>query len=380
MEMIYLDNAATTPLLPEVIDAMSAHMKSTYGNPSSSHALGRKSRASIEQARKKIASIFNCHPGEVYFTAGGSEADNLVLHNAVINWGVKRIISSKIEHHAVLHTIEYLSKTYDINLEWVNIDSKGQVDLDHLKTLLSAHSEKSLVSLMHVNNEIGTLLDLDSVTAICKEHQAIFHSDTVQGVAHLPIDLSKTPVDCIAASAHKFHGPKGVGFAIVNKQLHLEPLIHGGEQEKGSRAGTENIHSIIGMEKALDLAFVDFESDRKKLLDLKSYFIKSLEREVNNVSFNGTSGDLNNGAPHILSVRFPRSVPMMLFQLDLAGIAASGGSACQSGSNKGSHVLEAITDPEEAQKTTVRFSFNKHNSKQEIDKVIATLLKILGGN
>ncbi|MCD6544267.1 MAG: cysteine desulfurase [Flavobacteriaceae bacterium] len=380
MQKIYFDSAATTAIDKDVISIITKTMASTYGNPSSSHQFGRSARALVEQSRKNIAQILNCSATEIVFTAGGSEADNLILFNAVKNLGVRRIISSKIAHHAILHTIKVLENDFDIKVDFVDLNKDAEVDINHLSSLLEDKSYKTLVSLMLVNNELGNILDVDQIVNICKKNDALFHSDTVQGIAHVPIDLQKTPIDFIAASAHKFHGPKGVGFAVFKKGFGISPLLHGGEQERGARAGTENIHSIIGMEKALSIATKHFDEHKKYINSLKQYFITKLKENFKDISFNGKSDDLEKSAFHILNVRFNKDYPMLLFNLDLKGIAASGGSACQSGSNKGSHVLHAILSEEESLKTSVRFSFSKYNTKDEIDYVIDVLKELLRNN
>ena len=378
MQKIYFDNAATTPLDPKVISTMIDHMQSNFGNPSSTHDFGRKAKAVVESTRKNIAKYLNCSATEVIFTAGGSEADNLVLFNAVKNLGVKRIISSSIEHHAVLHTIDVLQKDFGIETEFLSVNDKGEIDYQELALKLKASTSKTLVSLMHVNNELGNILDVDRVCEICKAENALFHSDTVQAIGHVALDLQKTPIDFIAASAHKFHGPKGVGFAVVKKGHVIKPILHGGEQEMGSRAGTENTHSIAGMNMALTMAMDNFKEDKTHLFNLKEYFIEQISHKIPEVRFNGLSSDMTASAPHILSVRFPIEKAMLLFNLDLKGIAASGGSACQSGSSKGSHVLTAILNEEEAKHTSVRFSFSRFNTKKEIDFVIQEVSKIFG--
>lgn len=377
MQKIYFDNAATTPLDPDVVKAMADHMIYNFGNPSSSHGFGRKAKAELETARKKIASYFNCSPSEVIFTAGGSEADNMVLYNAVKELGVKRIISSPLEHHAVLHTIEAIGKEFDIEIVYLSVDEQGEIDYEELESLLNSGESKTLVSLMLVNNELGNILDAARVSAICKSTNSLFHSDTVQGIGHVPIDLKTMPIDFIAASAHKFHGPKGVGFAIINKEHKFEPMLHGGEQEMGLRAGTENTHSIVGLSKALSMAMDHFEVDKKYISGLKHYFIQKLQANIPGIQFNGLSDKPDKSAFHILNVRFPKEMPMLLFNLDLMGIAASGGSACQSGSSKGSHVLGAILQEEEAKLTSVRFSFSKFNKKEEVDQVIKALVSMI---
>ncbi|EDO25341.1 predicted protein, partial [Nematostella vectensis] len=333
MKTIYLDNAATTPIDKEVIEVMHQSMLENNGNPSSIHQVGRKAKASVETARKNIAKYFNVDASEIIFTAGGTEADNLILHNAVTNLGVEVIITSKIEHHAVLHTVAYLQEQYSIEVLFVEIDEDGSINLKHLEQLLAANTNKQcLVSLMYVNNEIGNLLPLDAVCGLCEKYKALFHSDTVQAIGHYPIDLQKTPIDFMAASAHKFHGPKGVGFAYFKKGVGIQPMLHGGNQEKGARSSTENVHSILGMEKALAIAITNIEKDANYLTSLKKYFIDALTVNFNDVKFNGLSADVDKSSYTILNVRFARANSMLLFHLDLKGIAVSGGSACQSGS------------------------------------------------
>ncbi|MCF6182190.1 cysteine desulfurase family protein [Lutibacter sp.] len=377
MKTIYLDNAATTPMLPEVIESVTAVMKSTYGNPSSTHQIGRKSRALVENARKSIANLLNASSSELFFTAGGSEADNLILHNAVTNLEVKTIISSKIEHHAIIHTIEHLKEKYNIEVKWVNLTSKGSIDYNHLEELLENTLTKTLVSLMYVNNEIGNILDLKKVSNFCIKNKVLFHSDTVQGIAHFDIDVVKTPIDFFTASAHKFHGPKGVGYAYIKKGFGVQPLLFGGEQEKGARAGTENIHSIYGMQKAMEIACKNLEEEAKSIQAIKSYFITSLKSNFEGIKFNGLSESETESSYIILNVRFSKAYPMLLFNLDLKGIAVSGGSACQSGSSKGSHVLHEILEEKETLKTSVRFSFSKFTSKTDIDYVISILKDLI---
>ena len=378
MKSIYLDNAATTPIDQEVIDVMCQSMLNNNGNPSSIHQFGRKAKSSVETARKNIAKHFNVTASEIIFTAGGTEADNLILQNAVTNLGVEVIITSKIEHHAVLHTCDYLKQIYQTEIVYVNVNEYGDVDLKHLELLLEQYdNKKCLVSLMYVNNEIGNLLPLDLISNICKKYNALFHSDTVQGIGHYLIDLQKTPLDFIAASAHKFHGPKGVGFAYFKKGFGIQPMLHGGDQEKGARSSTENVHSILGMEKALDIAIRNIASDTKYLTELKGYFISELKSSFNDVGFNGNSFDLNKSSYTILNTRFPTTNDLLLFTLDLNGIAVSGGSACQSGSSKGSHVLDEILSEKEANDISVRFSFSKKTTKEEIDLTIIKLKELL---
>ncbi|KAB1154698.1 cysteine desulfurase [Tenacibaculum aiptasiae] len=370
MKNVYLDNAATTPMLPEVVEVMRQSMIDNFGNPSSTHQFGRKAKAAVETARKNIAKQFNVSSNEIYFTAGGTEADNLVLYNAVLNIGVTRIVTSKIEHHAVLHTVEYLKKSYNIEVDYVDVDEKGNISLSGLEEILKRSKEKTLVSLMYVNNEIGNLLPVDDVVLLCEKYQAYFHSDTVQAIGHYKIDLKKTPIDFIAVSAHKFHGPKGVGFVYVKKGVPLKPILHGGNQEKGARSSTENVHAILGMEKALSVSCEGLEDDKKSIEEVKSYLISELKAYFKGVEFNGESSDLKKSSYTILNVRFPVNEKMLLFNLDLAGVAVSGGSACQSGASKGSHVLSAFLSEKDSKKTSVRFSFSKLTTIQDIDFAI----------
>ncbi|MDO6675975.1 cysteine desulfurase family protein [Tenacibaculum sp. 1_MG-2023] len=375
MNSIYLDNAATTPMLPEVIEVVQQSMQTNYGNPSSTHQYGRKAKAAVETARKNIAKHFNVSSSEIIFTAGGTEADNLILFNAVLNLGVERIITSKIEHHAVLNTVQFLEKKYKITVDYIEVNENGTVLVDDLGDILNKSKKKTLVSLMYVNNEIGNLLPIDKVAKLCKEHNAYFHSDTVQAIGHYAIDLQKTPIDFIAASAHKFHGPKGVGFAYFKKGIGILPMLHGGEQEKGARSSTENVHSIIGMEKALTIACENLRKDEEYIKGLKKYFIRKIKEIIPSVMANGES--MEETSYTILNLRFPVEDKMLLFNLDLSGIAVSGGSACQSGSSKGSHVLQEFLGEEEEKKTSVRFSFSKLNTIDEIDYALNQLKKVL---
>jgi len=375
MNSVYLDNAATTPMLPEVVKVMQESMLVNFGNPSSTHQYGRKAKAAIETVRKNIAKHLNVSASEIIFTAGGTEADNLILQNAVLHLGVKRIITSKVEHHAVLNTVQFLEKKHKINVDYVRVNENGAVVLSSLGEALEKSNEKTLVSLMYVNNEIGNILPIEEVVSMCKKYNAYFHSDTVQAIGHYPIDLQQTPIDFIAASAHKFHGPKGVGFAYIKKGIPIQPMFFGGEQEKGSRSSTENVHAIIGMGEALSIAFKNLAEDTIYIKGLKDYFVKKITELVLNVEINGELVDKTSYT--IINVRFPLEDKMLLFNLDLSGIAVSGGSACQSGSNKGSHVLNAFLREEEIQKASVRFSFSKLNTIAEIDYVLNQLKKVL---
>lgn len=377
MMKAYLDNAATTPILKEVIEVMTDTMGSTFGNPSSTHQFGRKAKALVETARKNIASHFNVTASEIIFTAGGTEADNLILQNAVTNLEVKRIITSKIEHHAVLHTVEFLKEKYGTIIEYVDVLRDGSIDLINLERRLESSEQKTLVSLMYINNEIGNILPLESIATLCKKHDALFHSDTVQAIGHYELDLQEIPLDFIAASAHKFNGPKGVGFAYFKKGFGIQPMLHGGDQEKGARSSTENVHAIVGMEKALSMSYTTFEEDKSYMTSLKDYFIASFKEMMPGVTFNGCSDDLEKSSCTILNVLFPFANDMLLFSLDLQGIAVSGGSACQSGSNKGSHVLAEIQNEEEEQNTSIRFSFSRDTTKDELDYTLEKIKELL---
>ncbi|HLF53045.1 cysteine desulfurase family protein [Flavobacterium sp.] len=371
MKKVYLDNAATTQIRPEVIQEMTTVMAEDYGNPSSTHSFGRNAKSILELSRKSIAKHLNCSAQEIIFTSCGTEANNWILRSAVRDLKVKRIITSKIEHHAVLHTVQALQREYDIQVDYVAIKPNGEIDITDLVELLSQEI-LTLVSLMHVNNEIGTVLDLDRVGRICQQHNALFHSDTVQSVGKTEIDLKTLPVDFIVASAHKFHGPKGVGFAFVRKNSGLQPLFFGGEQEKGLRPGTEAVHQIVGMAKALELSYRNLETERKHISELKSYLIEQLEIEFPAFEINGTQ----DGFYTVLNVILPfleDKIAMMLFNLDMKGIAVSRGSACQSGSIRPSHVLAEMLSDENLKKPSLRISFSHYNTKEDIDLFISGL-------
>lgn len=371
MKKVYLDNASTTAFRPEVIQEMTRVMQEDYGNPSSTHSFGRTSKNILETSRKSIAKQINATAQELIFTSGGTEANNWILRSAVEDLKIKRIITSKIEHHAVLHTVLALQSDYQIQVEYVKLKSNGEVDINNLVELLS-QDIPTLVSLMHVNNEIGTVLDLEKVGRLCKQYKALFHSDTVQSIGKTEIDLQKTDVDFIVASAHKFHGPKGIGFAFVRKNSGLQPLLFGGEQEKGLRAGTESIHNIAGMAKALDLSYGNLEAERKHISDLKSYFVSQLQSNFPEFKINGNS----DGFYNIINVLLPFSedkTSMILFNLDMKGIAVSRGSACQSGSIKPSHVLLEILSEDEIRKPSLRISFSHFNLEEDVDVLIEAL-------
>jgi len=375
MERIYFDNAATTILDPLVLEAMMPYMTEKFGNPSSIYSYGRETRMAIEQARKQVAKILGARPAEIFFTSGGTESSNTVLHAAMENLDCKHIVSSPIEHHATLHTVSHLAKKLNVKLSLVNILPNGHIDTEDLEQILAASEEKTIVSIMHANNEIGNMIDLMEVGAICKKYNAYFHSDTVQTVGHFPFDLANTPVDFITGAGHKFHGPKGVGILYISENIKINPLLHGGAQERNMRAGTENLYGIVGLAKALEIATENFEKESATIADLKKYMHDELIHKVPGVSFNGDP--FGKSLYTTLSVNFPKSerTEMILFNLDIQHICASGGSACSSGAQTGSHVMNALHKG--SNDVTVRFSFSKHNTKAEIDKVVATLLTIL---
>jgi len=374
MKKVYLDNASTTQVRPEVIAEMTKVLSEDYGNPSSTHSFGRNAKSVLELSRKSIAKQLNGTAQEIVFTSGGTEANNWILRSAVKDLKVKRIITSKIEHHAVLYPIQALQNEYDIIVDYVAVKPNGDIDITDLVDLLSQET-KTLVSLMHVNNEIGTVLDIDLVGRICKQHNALFHSDMVQSVGKTEIDLQSIPIDFMVSSAHKFHGPKGIGFAFVRKNSGLQPLLFGGEQEKGLRPGTEAVHQIAGMAKALELSCSNLETQRQTISDLKKYFIDQLEIEFPAFEINGKP----DGFYTILNVLLPFSedkTALILFNLDMKGIAVSRGSACQSGSNKASHVLAELLSNEDLRKPSLRISFSHYNTKEDIDLLIEALKTI----
>lgn len=362
---VYLDNAATTPIAPEVTKAITEVLANDFGNPSSTHSYGRHVKAHIENSRRNIAKHINCSPSEIVFTSGGTEADNMALTSSICNLGIKRIITSSIEHHAVGHTAEFLYEQGRVKLDMVNIDEKGHVDLVHLEQLLSSN-EKTLVSLMHANNEIGNLLPLKEVSEICKKHNAYFHSDTVQTMGHYAFDLQKLDIDFITCAAHKFHGPKGIGFLYINKNVKPHAFIHGGSQERQMRGGTENVYGIVGLSKAMDLAYQDLKEHQDHVLGLKQYMINEFKSFSNEITFHG---DINSEKSlyTVLNVCFPKTEKsgMLLFTLDLKGVAVSGGSACTSGATSASHVLVGIKA--DTSRPNVRFSFSRYTTKEEID-------------
>lgn len=369
---VYLDNAATTSLDKEVLNEMLPYLTDHFGNPSSIHSHGRKTRAAIEAARKSVAKLLNASPSEIFFTSGGTEADNMAIRCSIEDMGITHAITTKIEHHAVLHTLETLESKGLIKLSFVNLLPDGQTDLKHLEQLLQ-ENERSLVSLMHANNELGNLLPIKEVGDICKKYNALFHSDTVQTMGHYAIDLKAINVHFITCAPHKFHGPKGVGMLYINGGIKINPLIYGGAQERNMRGGTENLYAIVGLAKALEFALRDRDQHQKHITEIKEYMTNQLVEAIPGVGFNGSK---TSSLYTVLNVRFPKTenAEMLLFSLDIAGISASGGSACSSGSNKGSHVLQGIgADPA---CPSVRFSFSKYTTKEEIDYTIEKLKEL----
>jgi len=375
---VYLDNAATTPVAPEVVEAMLPVLSENFGNPSSTHFYGRNAKSLIETSRRSIAKHLNCKAAEIIFTSGGTEADNMAIHTAIHELGVKRIITTTIEHHAVGHTVEKLKSDGEISLDYVNIDSKGNVDLNHLEQLLQ-ENKPTLVSLMHANNEIATLLPLKKVADLCKKYNAFFHSDTVQTMGHYSFDLQDLEIDFITCAAHKFHGPKGIGFLYINSKNKAGAFIHGGAQERGLRGGTENLYGIVGLAKAMNLAYEDVEGHQKHVQGLKSYMIENLKSHFNDLDFHGEIVP-EKSLYTVLNVCFPKTpkAGILLFTLDLKGVAVSGGSACSSGATKGSHVLEGINA--DMSRPNVRFSFSRYTTKEEINFAIEQVVSVFEKN
>ena len=374
-QRIYFDNAATTPLDATVLEAMMPYLTEKFGNPSSIYSYGRESRLAIENARKSVAKILHAHPAEIFFTSGGTESSNTAICAAVRDLGCKHIITSPVEHHATLHTVENLYHRGEAALSYVKMLPDGHIDMEDLEQLLASTEEKSVVTLMHANNEIGNMMDIHAVGELCKKYNAIFHSDTVQTVGHFPFDLRNTPVHFITGAGHKFHGPKGVGILYINENVKIKPFIQGGGQERNMRAGTENLYGVVGFAKALEMATENYEKDSAHIKGLKLYMMEELEKHIQGVSFNGDP--LGRSLYTVVSASFPKTEKseMILFNLDINNICASGGSACTSGADAGSHVIRAINN--NPNQVTVRFSFSKQNSKEEIDMVVAKLKEMI---
>ena len=375
MDRIYFDNAATTAIDPVVLEAMMPYLTEKFGNPSSIYSYGRESRLAIESGRKSVAKLLNAHPAEIFFTSGGTESSNTAISAAVRDLGCAHIITSPLEHHATLHTVEHLHKRGEAAVSYVHVLPNGHIDLEDLEQKLAASAEKTLVTLMHANNEIGNILDIHSVGELCKLYGAIFHSDTVQTIGHFPFDLRNTPVHFVTGAGHKFHGPKGVGLLYINENVRINPFILGGSQERNMRAGTENVYGVVGFAKALELATAAYEADSAFIKGLKVYMMEQLKKQVKGISFNGDP--LGRSLYTVLSVSFPKTEKseMLLFNLDINHICASGGSACTSGVEQGSHVIRAINN--NPNQNTVRFSFSKHNTRGEVDTVVGKLKDLI---
>ena len=377
MSRIYLDNAATTSLDPEVLEAMMPFLTEKFGNPSSVYSYGRETKLAIENARKTVAKILGANPGEIFFTSGGTESTNTAINAAVRDLGCKHIITSPLEHHATLHTVEYMAHSGQATLSFVKLTDKGHIDMADLEALLANSRERCLVSLMHANNEIGNLMDIKAVGELCRKYDAIFHSDTVQTVGHYPLNLKDIYIHFINGAGHKFHGPKGVGILYVNENIQIKPYINGGAQERNMRAGTENTYAIIGFAKALERATEKQETDSSYVNGLKTYMADQLVNNFPGITFNGdTKG---KSLYTVLNVSFPRTEKseMLLFSMDMAGICVSGGSACTSGANSVSHVIKAIYNGQSENMIPIRFSFCRHNTREEIDAVIEKLKELV---
>jgi cysteine desulfurase len=375
MKRIYFDNAATTPLAPEVLEVMMPYLTEKFGNPSSIYSYGRETRLAIESARKTVARLLNAHPAEIFFTSGGTESSNTAIRQAVKDLGCTHIITSPAEHHATLHTVDDLQQRGEARVSYVSLLPDGHVDLNSLQKLVAGSEGKCLVTLMHANNEIGNITALKDVGDICSRYNAVFHSDTVQTIGHYPLDLHKTPVHFISGSAHKFHGPKGIGILYVSDHVRIKPLLQGGGQERNMRAGTENVYGIVGFARALELAMQSYEQDSRYILSLKMYMAEKLQEHISGVHFNGDA--FGSSLYTVLNAALPRTEKseMILFNLDIQHICASGGSACTSGADIGSHVIRAI--PKETDQVAVRFSFSKYNSKEEIDLVVEKIKQMI---
>ena len=372
---VYLDNAATTQIAPEVIDYMAELMKSDYANPSSIHHGGRKSRILVENARKTVSNYLNTSPGNIFFTSGGTEADNMAIRRGILDNNISHAITSSISHKAVIYPLEELSDKQKIVLNYIKLDNNGKIDLIHLEDLLK-NNPRTFVSIMHANNEIGTIQPIIEIGDLCKKYNAIFHCDTVQTIAHYPIDLQKINVDFITGSAHKFHGPKGVGFIYISDNIDVEPFISGGSQERNMRAGTENVHAIAGLAKAMELSYENMDNDKEYISQIKKHMINQLKLNINDVQFNANCTDFDSSLFKILSVSFPKisESEMLLFNLDINGISCSGGSACSAGNISGSHVLDVVCKDDN--RTGVRFSFSRYNTKEEIDYTVEKIKEI----
>ncbi|MBD0278428.1 MAG: cysteine desulfurase [Flavisolibacter sp.] len=375
MERIYLDNAATTPLDREVLEAMLPYMSTHFGNPSSIYSYGRETRLAVENARKTVARLLHCKPGEIFFTSGGTESNNTAIAGSIHDLGCRHIITSAIEHHAVLHTVEFYNQQEKVTVSYVGLHDDGSIDYNDLEKQLRDQDKKCLVTLMHANNEIGTLLSIKRVGELCKKYNAVFHSDCVQTIGHYPIDLSALHIHFISAAGHKFHGPKGAGILYVNENITIKPFLHGGGQERNMRAGTENVYGIVGFAKALEIAMRDYEKDSSYIRALRNYMKEQLQKNIPGIEFNTSTED--ESLYTVLSVCFPKTEKseFLLLNLDINNICVSGGSACSSGASVSSHVMHALNKSDKW--VTLRFSFSKYNTREEIDTVVAKLKELI---
>ena len=377
MQKVYLDNAATTAIHPAVIEEMVTVMKDCYGNPSSTHVFGREAKALLELSRKKIAQHLNVTPAEIYFTSCGTESNNTIIRSCVNDLNVTRIITTYLEHKCVMESVNDLENRNKVEVIRLNVFKDGTIDYAQFEELIKDQSKKTLVSLMHANNELGNLLDVKRISALCKENNALFHTDTVQTVGHYPIDCQDLGIDFASCSAHKIHGPKGAGFLYARKSTHIKPLIAGGGQERGLRSGTENIYGIVGLAKALDISLLELETHKKHIEEIKAYAIDQLKQNISGVEFNGLSADFDKSLYTVLSIKLPFNDPLIGFELELSGIAVSQGSACSSGAAKVSKVMETLYSEEEINHMTpLRVSFSYMNTKEDIDALVQTLVKI----
>lgn len=377
MQRVYLDNAASTPMHREVIETMTRCMQNIYGNPSSTHVFGREAKAQMELSRKKIAELLNVAPAEIVFTSCGTESNNLIIRSCVDYLGVTRIVTSALEHKCVQETVSEMESSRNVEVLRVNLDENGSVDYDKLEETLKSSTKKTLVTLMHANNEIGNLLDLERVQKLCEETKALFHTDTVQTIGHYPLDLNKLKVDFASCSAHKLHGPKGIGFAFVRKSLNFRPQITGGGQERNLRSGTENIYGVVGLAKAFEMSVTDMQKHRQHIEDLKSYTIQKLKKEIPAVGFNGHSADLEKSLYTVLNIRLPFKDSLIGFELELKGIAVSQGSACSSGASKVSTVIQSVLPLELIERTTpLRISYSCYNTRADVDALVSVLKQI----
>ena len=372
---IYCDNAATTAIDPEVIKTILPYLTTNYGNPSSGHWAGRKVKEAIASARETVANFLGATPEEIFFMSGATEANNLAISGAILANDISHVITSKIEHKAVLQTLSRHEKAGDIEISFVKLDDFGNIDLKHLEHLLDANPQ-TLISLMHGNNEIGNITDIYTIADLAKRYNAILHTDTTQTVGKLPFNLKEANIDFLVGSAHKFHGPKGIGFIYINKKNKIQPILTGGGQEKGQRGGTENVAGIVGLARALEVAYRSRAVVENHVHGLKKHFISRLDDlTIGGITFNGESRSLTRSLSNIASVAFPcLSSGSLVSELDRLGIAVSGGSACSNLADGGSHVISAIyKNPD---KEIVRFSFSKFNTIEEIDHIVKAIIHI----